>query len=180
MEIKYFDIGGPFEMVPDIFKDDRGIFFESFRAETFSKLGIDKAFIQDNHSFSYKNVLRGIHFQLNPHEQGKLVRVTYGKAYDVAVDLRPGSDTFGKYISVILDSKLNNMFYIPEGFGHGFVALEDCILQYKCTTYYHSPSDTGIRWDDRDLEIDWPVKNPILSKKDTELPSFKSFIDNNI
>ncbi len=180
MEVKHFNISDTFEMVPDIFKDDRGIFFESFRAETFSKLGIKKPFIQDNHSFSYKNVLRGIHFQLNPYEQGKLVRVTYGKAYDVAVDLRPDSDTFGKYISVVLDSKLNNMFYIPEGFGHGFVALEDCILQYKCTAYYHAPADTGIRWDDQDLKISWPVENPILSKKDSELPSLKSFIDNNI
>jgi dTDP-4-dehydrorhamnose 3,5-epimerase len=177
MEIKYFDIDGPFEVIPDIFTDERGIFFESFRAE---KFGIDKVFIQDNHSFSYKNVLRGIHFQLNPYEQGKLVRVTYGKAYDVAVDLRPGSDTFGKYIAVILDSKQNNMFYIPEGFGHGFVAMENCILQYKCTSYYYAPSDTGIRWNDQDLKISWPIKNPILSKKDSELPSFKSFIDNNI
>lgn len=180
MEVKYFDIGGPFEAVPDIFTDERGIFFESFRAETFSKLGIDKAFIQDNHSFSRKNVLRGIHFQLHPHEQGKLVRVTYGKAFDVAVDLRPRSDTFGKYISVILDSKLNNMLFIPEGFGHGFVAMEDCILQYKCTSYYYPPADTGIRWNDQDLKINWPVKDPFLSKKDAELPSFKSFIDNKI
>ena len=180
MEVKYFDIDGPFEVVPDIYTDERGIFYESFRAEAFSKLGIDKPFIQDNHSFSHKNVLRGIHFQLNPHEQGKLVRVTYGKAFDVAVDLRQGSDTFGKYISVVLDSKLNNMLYIPEGFGHGFIALEDCILQYKCTNYYYAPADTGIRWNDQDLKINWPVKNPILSKKDSELPSFKSFIDNNI
>lgn len=180
MEVKYFEIGGLFELVPDIIEDARGIFFESFRAETFSKLGINRPFIQDNHSFSHKNALRGIHFQLKPHEQGKLVRVTSGKAYDVAVDLRPGSDTFGKHISVILDSKQNNIFYIPEGFGHGFVALEDCILQYKCTSYYYAPSDTGIRWNDQDLKINWPVKNPILSKKDSELPSFKSFIDNNI
>jgi dTDP-4-dehydrorhamnose 3,5-epimerase len=180
MEVKHFNIEGPFEVLPKIFQDQRGIFFESFRTDFFSDLGIEKSFLQDNQSFSYKNVLRGIHFQLSPYEQGKLVRVTYGKAYDVAVDLRPDSDTFGKYISVVLDSKLNNMFYIPEGFGHGFVALEDCILQYKCTAYYHAPADTGIRWDDQDLKISWPVENPILSKKDSELPSLKSFIDNNI
>ena len=180
MEVKYFDIKGPFEVFPKTFQDQRGIFFESFRADFFSKLGIKSSFVQDNQSFSYKNVLRGIHFQLNPHEQGKLVRVTYGKAYDVAVDLRPGSETFGKYISVVLDSNLNNMFYIPEGFGHGFVAMEDCILQYKCTSYYYPPADTGICWNDQDLKINWPVKNPVLSKKDLELPSFKSFIDNNI
>lgn len=180
MEVNYFDIEGPFEVFPRIFQDERGIFFESFRAETFLELGIEKAFVQDNHSVSKKNVLRGIHFQFEPFQQAKLIRVTYGKAYDIAVDLRPGSDTFGKYISVTLDSKMNNMFYIPEGFGHGFVALEDCILQYKCTSYYYPTADTGIRWNDTDLKINWPVKNPILSKKDSELPSLQSFIDNNI
>lgn len=180
MEINFFDIKGPFEIIPNIFKDERGIFFESFRAEIFSDLGLNNPFIQDNHSYSIKNVLRGIHFQLKPHEQAKFVKVATGKAFDVAVDLRPDSDTFGKHIAVILDSKINNMFYIPEGFGHGFLALEDCTLQYKCTSYYHAESDTGIYWNDPDFNINWPVQNPILSKKDSNLPSFQSFIADNI
>jgi dTDP-4-dehydrorhamnose 3,5-epimerase len=180
MEINYFDIEGPFEIIPKIFKDNRGIFLESFRAEAINELGIYKPFIQDNHSYSKKKVLRGIHFQLKPHEQAKLIKVAYGEAFDVAVDLRPGSATFGKYISVILNSETHNMFYIPEGFGHGFLALEDCILQYKCTDYYHPDFDTGLIWNDPDLNISWPIKDPILSKKDTELPALKSFINNNI
>jgi len=180
MEVNYFDIEGPLEVIPQVFEDDRGIFFESFRAEILSDYGAEKAFVQDNQSFSKKNVLRGIHFQLKPHEQGKLVKVVYGKAFDVAVDLRPASNTYGKHVSVLLNSTIHNMLYIPEGFGHGFVALEDCILQYKCTSYYNPDSDTGLIWNDPDLKINWPVNNPILSKKDTELPSFQSFISNNI
>jgi dTDP-4-dehydrorhamnose 3,5-epimerase len=180
MKINYFDIEGPFEVIPRILEDDRGIFFESFRAEDFSKLGLNKPFVQDNESFSKKNVLRGIHFQMKPHEQAKFIKVAYGKAFDVAVDLRPGSKTFGKSIAIVLDSNVHNMFYIPEGFGHGFLALQDCVLQYKCTAYYHPESDTGLRWNDPDLNIKWPIENPILSKKDKELPTLQSFIRNTI
>lgn len=172
MEVKHFDIRGLVEFRPKIFNDDRGSFFESFRMDILQREGIDKSFVQDNQSFSYKNVLRGIHFQKKPHEQAKLIRVVYGKALDVAVDLRPDSDTYGKYQMVILDSVTNNMFYIPEGFGHGFLALENCILQYKCTAYYHPASDSGIIWDDPDLGIDWGIDEPILSAKDAALPSF--------
>jgi len=180
MEVSYFDIEGPFEVIPNIFKDDRGIFFESFRAKFFSELGAVYPFVQDNQSFSKINVLRGIHFQLKPHEQAKLVKVAYGKAFDVAVDLRSGSSTFGKHIAVILDGAVQNMLYIPEGFGHGFMALEDCIIQYKCTSYYHPDSDTGLIWNDPDLNINWPIENPILSKKDSGLPTLQSFIANKI
>lgn len=180
MEINYFDIEGPFEVIPRIFEDERGIFFESFRAEDFSKLGLNKPFVQDNESFSKKDVLRGIHLQLKPHEQAKFIKVAYGKALDVAVDLRPGSQTFGKYISVLLDSTIHNLFFIPEGFGHGFLALQDCVLQYKCTAYFDPESDTGVHWNDPDLNIKWPIENPILSKKDKELPSLQSFIRNTI
>lgn len=172
MEVKHFDIGGLVEFRPKIFNDDRGSFFESFRMDILQREGIDKLFVQDNQSFSYKNVLRGIHFQKKPHEQAKLIRVVYGKALDVAVDLRPDSETFGRYQSVVLDAVTNNMFYIPEGFGHGFLALENCILQYKCTAYYHPASDSGIIWDDPDLGIDWGIDEPILSAKDAALPSF--------
>jgi len=180
MEVSYFDIEGPFQVVPDIFTDDRGLFFESFRAKFFSELGAVYPFVQDNQSFSKKGVLRGIHFQMKPHEQAKLVKVAYGKAFDVAVDLRPESPTFGKYVSVILDGTIHNMLYIPEGFGHGFYALEDCIIQYKCTSYYHPDSDTGLIWNDPDLNIDWPSIDPILSKKDSGLPTLQSFMSNKI
>jgi dTDP-4-dehydrorhamnose 3,5-epimerase len=172
MEVKHFDIGGLVEFRPKIFNDDRGSFFESFRMDILQREGIDKPFVQDNQSFSYKNVLRGIHFQKKPHEQAKLIRVVYGKALDVAVDLRPDSETFGRYQMIVLDAVTNNMFYIPEGFGHGFLALENCILQYKCTAYYHPASDSGIIWDDPDLGIDWGIDEPILSAKDAALPSF--------
>lgn len=175
MEVRYFTIPDLVEFIPKIFSDERGIFFESFRKEILEKQGIGKTFIQDNQSFSYKNVLRGIHFQKNPHEQGKLVRVVIGKALDVAVDLRPGSATFGMYQSVILNSEINNMLYIPEGFGHGFLALEDCILQYKCTAYYNPSSDSGIIWNDPDLNIQWGIQNPIISPKDAGLQTFQSF-----
>lgn len=178
MEVSYFELDGPFEISPKIFQDHRGLFFESFREEILKGLGIHKPFIQDNFSFSRKGVLRGIHFQSPPFEQGKLVKVALGKAFDVAVDLRRDSPSFGRYISVILDDVKHNMLYIPEGFGHAFLALEDCILQYKCTTYYHPPSDTGLIWNDPDLDIQWPVKNPTLSEKDAALPSFQSFIRN--
>lgn len=175
MEIQYFKIPDLVEFIPKIFRDERGIFFESFRQEILEKQGIKKTFVQDNQSFSYKNVLRGIHFQKKPHEQGKLVRVVVGKALDVAVDLRSGSATFGMYQSVILDSEKNNMLYIPEGFGHGFLALEDCILQYKCTAYYHSSSDSGIAWNDPELNIQWGIQDPMISSKDADLPTFLSF-----
>ena len=129
MNIKYFNIKGLFEIHPSIFEDHRGIFFESFREDELRKLGIEKSFIQDNQSFSKKNVIRGIHFQLEPFAQGKLVKVAYGKVLDVAIDLRPGSETFGKHVKMVLDSINHNMFYIPEGFGHGFLAIEDSVLQ---------------------------------------------------
>lgn len=175
MEVRYFEIPGLVEFVPRIFRDERGIFFESFRQEILVKAGINKTFVQDNQSFSHQNVLRGIHFQKKPNEQGKLVRVVLGKVLDVAVDLRPNSSTFGMYQSVILDSGINNMLYIPEGFGHGFLSLEDCILQYKCTSYYHPTSDSGIVWNDQDLNIQWGIQNPIISSKDAGLPTFQSF-----
>ncbi len=175
MEINYLRIPGLVEFIPRIIRDYRGIFFESYRKEILLKAGIDREFVQDNQSVSKKNVIRGIHLQLIPHAQGKLVRVVKGKGLDVAVDLRMGSGTFGEYEGIILDSERNNMLYIPEGFGHGFLAMEDTILTYKCTAYYQPSADTGIRWDDPDLNIDWGIDDPIVSDKDKNLPSFKSF-----
>jgi dTDP-4-dehydrorhamnose 3,5-epimerase len=175
MEIGHFKIPDLIEFIPRIFKDERGIFFESFRQDILQKEGINETFLQDNQSFSHKNVLRGIHFQKKPYEQGKLVRVVIGKVLDLAVDLRPESATFGMYQSVILDAERNNMLYIPPGFGHGFLSLEDCILQYKCTAYYHPGADSGIVWNDPDLNIQWGIQNPVISQKDAGLSTFQSF-----
>ena len=145
MEVNQFHIPGLLELKPRILSDDRGLFFESFRQDVLQAQGANAVFVQDNQSFSRKHVLRGIHFQRQPYEQGKLVRVIMGKALDVAVDLRPGSDTFGQHLALVLDSEKNNMLYIPEGFGHGFLALDDCILHYKCTAYYQATHDEGIK-----------------------------------
>ncbi len=177
MEIKYFEIDGLFELIPDIFRDERGFFLETFNRDRLLREGIQLDFVQDNQSFSRKNVLRGLHYQSAPHEQGKLVRVITGKALDVAVDIRPGSPTFGKHIRCILDEAINNMFFIPPGFAHGFLALTDIILLYKCTESYQKESEGGIRWNDKDLAIDWGISDPIVSEKDTLLPDFRNYND---
>ncbi len=170
MEFRKSAIDGPVEIIPRIFKDSRGYFFESYQYELFKQNGIPEIFVQDNQSFSTKGVLRGLHLQREPFGQGKLVRVISGKVWDLAVDLRPGSPTFGQYEKVLLDADRNNMFYIPPGFGHGFAALEDTIFAYKCTNYYHKESEVGIRWDDPQLNIDWGIENPLVSEKDQVLP----------
>jgi len=172
MEIHRFALEGLVEFKPRIFEDNRGHFFESYNKDLFHKLGFDWVFVQDNQSFSHKNVLRGLHFQREPFAQGKLVKVVSGKALDVVVDVRKTSPTFGQNVTVILDAATNNMLYIPEGFAHGFYALEDCIFQYKCTKVYHKESETGIRWNDPTLNIDWGCSSPIISEKDQELALF--------
>lgn len=177
MEIRYFDIEGVFELVPRVFTDSRGQFLETYNRTSLLEQGIDLTFVQDNQSFSYRNVLRGLHFQYPPYEQGKLVRVISGKAFDVAVDIRPGSETYGRYVSCTLDGTISNMIYIPPGFAHGFVALTDVILFYKCTETYHREAESGIAWNDPDLNIDWGIRNPVVSEKDIELPGFKALGD---
>ena len=169
MEFRQSSIKGLVEITPKLFKDERGFFFESYSEKFFRDNGIDVTFVQDNQSFSAKNVLRGLHFQNPPYGQGKLVRVIKGRALDIAIDIRKGSPTFGKYESVILDAVKCNMFYVPEGFAHGFLALEETILVYKCTNYYHKESESGIAWNDPDLKINWGIVNPIVSGKDQEL-----------
>jgi dTDP-4-dehydrorhamnose 3,5-epimerase len=169
MEFRQSSIKGLVEIIPRLFRDERGCFFESYSEKIFRENGIESRFVQDNQSFSAKNVLRGLHFQNAPHGQGKLVRVIKGRALDIAVDLRKNSLTFGKYESIILDSEKNNMFYIPEGFAHGFLALEETILVYKCTNYYNKGSESGIIWNDPHLKINWGIVNPIVSEKDQEL-----------
>ena len=175
MTIRETTIEGLIEIIPNIFSDDRGWFMESYNKDRFDELGLDLTFVQDNLSFSSACVLRGIHFQAEPFSQGKLVKVIRGKVLDVAVDLRPNSKTFGKYEKVILSGESQNMFYIPEGFGHGFLALEDSHLFYKCTRTYNKKYDTGIAYDDPELGIDWGIDNPTLSEKDANLQSFSDY-----
>ena len=173
MEFRKTSIEGLIEIKPRIFKDSRGYFFESYQQKLFQENGISEIFVQDNQSYSTKGVLRGLHLQKEPYAQGKLVRVVMGKVLDVAVDVRPGSPTFGQYESVILDAEQNNMFYVPPGFLHGFAALEDTIFSYKCTNTYHKESELGIRWNDPDINIDWGLSILWFSEKDQELPFLK-------
>ncbi|WP_337044568.1 dTDP-4-dehydrorhamnose 3,5-epimerase [Emticicia sp. 17c] len=173
MEFRQTSIEGLIEIYPRIFGDDRGYFLESYHKKAFSDNGIPFDFVQDNQSLSSAGVLRGLHFQKDPHAQGKLVRVIIGKALDVAVDLRPESPTFGQYQKFLLDAELQNMVYIPAGFAHGFLALEKCLFTYKCTQFYNKASEGGIIWNDPDLAIDWGIEHPNISPKDLELPKLK-------
>jgi dTDP-4-dehydrorhamnose 3,5-epimerase len=175
MQIRETSIAGLVEIFPRIFEDERGVFFESYNEAIFSALGLPTHFVQDNQSFSKKGVLRGLHLQHAPYAQGKLVRVITGRVLDIAVDIRPDSPTFGRHEVFELEATRNNMAYIPEGFAHGFVALEDTIFSYKCTNLYHKDSEAGIRWDDPTLAIDWGVQEPLVSPKDLLLPSFAAF-----
>jgi dTDP-4-dehydrorhamnose 3,5-epimerase len=165
---------------PAVFGDDRGWFMESFSEHRFhaelAKLGlpVPRAFVQDNHSCSKAGVLRGLHFQRAPHAQGKLVRVVQGAAWDVAVDIRPGSATFGQWTGVELNAENKRMFWIPEGFAHGFVALQDeTHFLYKTTDYYARDCEGTLRWDDPAIGIDWPLQGltPLLAPKDAVAPT---------
>ena len=176
MELIKTSIDGLLIIKPDVFKDDRGYFFESYNKERFAKAGLMMDFVQDNESKSDKGVLRGLHFQKPPYAQGKLVRVIKGSVMDVAVDLRKDSPTYGKWESVVLTEENKLQFWIPEGFAHGFVALEDnTIFNYKCTNVYNKESEGSILWNDPDINIIWNIDNPILSEKDKISPLFKNF-----
>jgi dTDP-4-dehydrorhamnose 3,5-epimerase len=174
MKLQETKIEGLLIVLPDIFNDERGYFFESFQKENYKKLGINADFVQDNESMSVKGVLRGLHFQVPPYAQGKLVRVVRGAVLDVAVDIRKDSKTYGKWESVILSAENKQMLWIPEGFAHGFLTLEDnTIFQYKCTNYYNRESELGIIWNDPDLNIHWGIANPLVSDKDLKGLFFK-------
>ena len=176
MEIIKTSIEGLLIIKPDVFKDERGYFFESYNKERFTKEGLTMNFVQDNESKSSKGVLRGLHFQKPPYAQGKLVRVVKGSVMDVAVDLRKDSPTYGKWESVVLSEDNKLLFWIPEGFAHGFVTLEDdTIFNYKCTNVYNKESEGSLLWNDPDINIDWNIENPILSEKDKVSPLFKNF-----
>jgi len=166
------NIKGLYEIQPEVYKDDRGYFLESYSEKEFKKAGIKTKFVQDNQSMSVKGTLRGLHFQ-KKHPQGKLIRVIEGEVFDVAVDLRHKSNTRGKWHSVILNGQKQNMFYIPPGFAHGFLALSDkVILTYKCTDFYYPYDETGIIWNDPDIGIEWPNlgMDNTISEKDKNLP----------
>lgn len=159
---------------PKVFGDERGFFMESYNKEEFEKLGLKIDFIQDNHSRSKAGVLRGLHFQFK-YPQGKLVRVVRGKVWDVAVDLREKSPTFKKWFGIELSAENKKMFYIPEGFAHGFLTLEDDTeFQYKCTNLYYPEFDSGVRYNDEEIAVNWPeVENLVLSEKDQNLKFLK-------
>jgi dTDP-4-dehydrorhamnose 3,5-epimerase len=175
-------IEGLFEISPKIFGDSRGYFFESWSERDFLGNGLTMRFVQDNQSKSVKGVIRGLHFQ-KTHPQGKLVRVIEGEVFDVAVDIRAGSKTFGKWHGVILSAEKNNMFYVPEGFAHGFLVMsETAIFAYKCTDFYHPEDEGGLIWNDPEIAIKWPdlgitynfsdkdTKHPTLQKLDIAFP----------
>ena len=168
------EIEGVFIIEPKVFGDSRGYFMETYKEDEFKQAGLNYNFVQDNQSKSHKGVLRGLHFQ-RKHPQAKLVRVISGEVFDVAVDLRKGSPTYGKWVGVILTSENKKMLMIPRGFAHGFVVLSDTAeFVYKCDEVYHPEDEGGIMWNDPDIGIVWPYKGePSLSEKDTKHPSFK-------
>lgn len=163
---------------PTVFKDNRGFFMESFNLQKYEALGMNDNFIQDNHSLSIdKGVIRGLHYQQNPMAQTKLVRVITGAIFDVAVDIRRGSPTFGKWIGVTLTEDNHRMLLVPKGFAHGFCTLaENTHVQYKVDEYYSPENDRGIAWNDPELNIDWPTANPILSDRDSHQPLLRDAV----
>ncbi|UOQ53585.1 dTDP-4-dehydrorhamnose 3,5-epimerase [Hymenobacter cellulosivorans] len=176
MEIKHHALAGVIEFTPRVFGDPRGAFFESFSARIMEEAGAVGNWVQDNQSSSGVGVLRGLHFQRPPFSQAKLVRVATGRVIDVVVDLRRSSPTYGQHVKVELDSQRCNMLYVPTGFAHGFMALEDhTLFLYKCTDYYNPGSEGGLRWNDPTLGIDWGIEAPLVSDKDRALPLFADF-----
>ena len=176
MNITKTDMQGLIIIEPQIFKDPRGCFFESWNAKKFKQLGISEDFVQDNQSVSSKGVLRGLHFQNPPYAQAKLVRVIKGSVLDVAVDLRKNSPTYGIHVSVVLSEENNKSVFIPKGFAHGFLSLEhNTVFNYKCSDYYNKESEGSLLWNDKDLKIDWQIDNPLISEKDLQADFFKNF-----
>lgn len=176
MELVNTGIEGLWVIKPKVFADARGYFFESYNKDLFTQNGLNLNFVQDNQSLSHKGVLRGLHFQNPPFAQGKLVRVITGAVYDVAVDIRKDSPTYGKSFGAELTEENKMMMYIPEGFAHGFLTLKDnTIFSYKCTNFYNKASEDSIKWNDPTIGIKWNVENPLLSEKDISGKDFKDF-----
>ena len=178
MVITESKIEGLFIIEPKVYEDARGAFYETFNSKIFKeKTGLDLDFCQDNESISKKNVLRGLHFQNPPFAQGKLVRVVSGRVIDIALDIRKSSKTYGQYESIELSAENKKQFWIPPGFAHGFIALEDnSIFNYKCTNYYNPVSEATIQWNDPVLNINWQINNPIISEKDQKGIDFTTFV----
>jgi dTDP-4-dehydrorhamnose 3,5-epimerase len=171
---------GVWELQTKIFRDSRGFFLETYKSNEFTALGITETFVQDNHSWSKKGVLRGLHYQLRS-AQAKLCRVAEGESLDVAVDIRLGSPDWGKWMSVQLSAEAQNQIYIPPGFARGFVALTDSVqFRYKCSAYYQAADEYGILWNDPELGIEWGIKQPIISGKDSKLPTLASIARENL
>jgi|SRR5690606_20078252 len=177
MNVKETKLKGCFIIEPKVFEDERGYFYESYNEKTFSDaIGHEVKFVQDNESFSTKGVLRGLHYQTDNYAQAKLVRVIKGSVLDVAVDIRKASETYGQYVSIELSEENKKQLFIPRGFAHGFVVLSDtAIFSYKCDNFYNRESESGIIFNDKDLNIDWRLTEEalILSEKDLQLPGFE-------
>ena len=175
------DIEGLVIVEPKVFEDSRGYFFESYNQQQFQQAGIRANFVQDNQSKSSYGVIRGLHYQMNPHAQAKLVRVLEGTILDVAVDIRKASPTYGQHFAIELSAENKKQLFIPEGFAHGFSVLsETAVVMYKCNTFYNKESEGGIRYNDPQLAIDWKVdlSKAVVSEKDQQLPSFQNAISN--
>ena len=170
------DIKGLYVIEPTVFKDERGYFMETYNQNDFHEAGLDMVFVQDNQSASKKGVLRGLHFQIH-YPQDKLVRVVSGEVFDVAVDLRTGSETYGKWFGVVLSAENKKQFYIPEGFAHGFLVLSDeAEFAYKCTDFYHPGDEGGMAWNDPEIGVEWPIEEGmelIISEKDQKWGGFR-------
>lgn len=170
MKVEQTDIDGVLLVKPKVWGDERGYFLETWQRSRYKDIGIDFDFVQDNHSYSRRDILRGLHFQRN-HPQGKLVYVTLGSVFDVAVDIRPDSPTFGKWYGAVLSAENHHQLWVPPGLAHGFVVLSDeAYFNYKCTDYYYPDDESSIRWNDPDINIKWPVVDPVLSDKDKNAP----------
>jgi dTDP-4-dehydrorhamnose 3,5-epimerase len=168
MKVTTCEISGLLILEPKVFTDSRGFFLETFNEKRYRDAGLSADFVQDNLSFSGRGTLRGLHFQ-NPNSQGKLVQVLQGEVFDVAVDVRRSSPTFGRWHALVLSAEKKRQFYIPHGFAHGFAVLsEAALLHYKCTQFYSPKDELSIRWDDPDISIEWPVKAPVISEKDAK------------
>ena len=178
MDVTETKLPGVFVVEPKVFGDERGFFMETWNARRYKESGLPSDFVQDNLSFSQHGVLRGLHFQ-NPDQQGKLVYVLQGEVFDVAVDIRAGSPTFGEWTGVTLSAENKRQFYVPEGFAHGFVVLgASALFAYKCTAFYNGEAEGSILWNDPEIGIDWPVNEPTLSGKDENAPCLSEVPEN--
>lgn len=173
MKFTSLELNGLALIEPEIFTDERGYFFESYHQKKFAEAGLNFEFVQDNESLSNKSILRGLHFQHPPYAQGKLVRVMHGAVLDVVIDIRKNSPTCGKHFKIELNDRNHYMLWIPPGFAHGFLALEDkTVFCYQCTEFYNKQAESGILWNDAELAINWGIDNPVVSAKDQQLSGF--------